>query len=151
MSISPQLVSLAGAWPMARVRAPMTPSKKSASIGCRIDIETFIKLKNLEYPHPSASIPFKPIQTYVHSIHPLHHGWGLHLEIAKHELRIRDGHYASGYPLSISAKSDIRIRWRIPSGPGGYPRIYPRISAPKMTPRLQNESFLGKFQMQKAA
>ncbi|KAA1128695.1 Serine--tRNA ligase, mitochondrial [Puccinia graminis f. sp. tritici] len=69
----------------------------------------------------------------------------------------RDGPGASGYPfgfrypLTFSAKSDIRIPWRIPAGPGGYPRGYPRISAPKMTPRLQNESFLGKFQMQKAA
>jgi hypothetical protein len=46
-------------------------------------------------------------------------------------LHIRDGRYASGYPrgcgypLAISAKSDIciriRIRWGIPAGPGGYP------------------------------
>jgi hypothetical protein len=54
-------------------------------------------------------------------------------------VNIRDGRYASGYPLAISAKSDIRIRWPW------------RVSAPKMTSRLQNESFLGKFQMQKAA
>ncbi|KAA1108273.1 hypothetical protein PGT21_006547 [Puccinia graminis f. sp. tritici] len=52
----------------------------------------------------------------------------------------RDGRAASGYPfgfgypLAISAESDIRIRirirWRIPAGAGGYPRGYPRISAP---------------------
>ncbi|KAA1136716.1 hypothetical protein PGTUg99_037317 [Puccinia graminis f. sp. tritici] len=41
----------------------------------------------------------------------------------------RDGHGESGYPLTISAEFDIRIRnrnrWRISPGFGGYPRGYP--------------------------
>jgi hypothetical protein len=66
---------------------------------------------------------------------------------------IRDGPGASGYPfgfgypLTFSAKSDIRIRWRIPADAGGYPRI----SAPEMTPRVQIESSLGKYQILGAA
>ncbi|KAA1090023.1 hypothetical protein PGTUg99_033993 [Puccinia graminis f. sp. tritici] len=42
----------------------------------------------------------------------------------------RAGPGASGYPLTFSAKSDIRIRWQVSAGTGGYPRRYPRISAP---------------------
>ncbi|EFP83753.1 uncharacterized protein PGTG_09466 [Puccinia graminis f. sp. tritici CRL 75-36-700-3] len=40
--------------------------------------------------------------------------------------------FGFGYPLTFSAKSDIRIciRWRVSAGAGGYPRGYPRISAP---------------------
>jgi hypothetical protein len=38
---------------MARVHAPMTPSTNLLPfIGSRIDIEKFIKLKNLESAHP---------------------------------------------------------------------------------------------------
>jgi hypothetical protein len=63
----------------------------------------------------------------------------------------RDGRYASGYPLSISVELDIRIRWRIPADAGRYPRTYPRISAPEITPGVKNESSMGKFQMWGAA
>jgi hypothetical protein len=62
----------------------------------------------------------------------------------------------------VATHPDIRLQFQpnqTSASAGRYPlalggiraRGYPRISAPKMTPRLKNESFLGKFKKQKAA